>query len=420
MRAYVLLLALGLVAGVTAPASAQWSRITALPARDVFCVRTRADTIAAGVDTALFVSTDAGATWHQSAKPVAGVSVISAAWILNHRLYIGTFGQGVFVSDNLGATWQAFNQGLVGGAFDSQLDIADFEQRGDSLFVATEGSSVFVRRLSGVDTWHLFGNAFEANEDPNVTDLALGGAGNTRLFACAGVNGDAFDRDPGAADWTVSTFHNGPLVPGLFAQSALWSGSRWVVGTNAGVFRSPTGQDSWTPAATAFPAMKQSTLALRDHVLFIGFDFNNDFSLSQSLDDGNTWLPIETVPNSFVYQLATEGGDLYAGRSDGLWFRSVAFVSVGGDGAHELRFAPIGRQPVHDSAVFHFELPEKGAVAIDVFDVAGRRTPGRIEGVLAAGSHDVTWNTSDLAPGVYMARLSTMNGSRTARFACAH
>jgi len=131
-------------------------------------------------------------------------------------------------------------------------------------------------------------------------------------------------------------------------------------------------------------------------------------------------LPIETVPNSFVYQLATEGGDLYAGRSDGLWFRSVAFVSVGGDGAHELRFASIGRQPVHDSAVFHFELPEKGAVAIDVFDVAGRRTPGRIEGVLAAGSHDVTWNTSDLAPGVYMARLSTMSGSRTARFACAH
>jgi photosystem II stability/assembly factor-like uncharacterized protein len=217
MRAYVLLLALGLVAGVTAPASAQWSRVTALPARDVFCVRTRADTIAAGVDTALFVSTDAGATWHKSAKPVAGVSVVSAVWILNHRLYIGTFGQGVFVSDNLGATWQAFNQGLVGGAFDSQLDIADFEQRGDSLFVATEGSSVFVRRLSGVDTWHLFGNAFEANEDPNVTDLALGGAGNTRLFACAGVNGDAFDRDPGAADWTVSTFRNGPLVPGSSA-----------------------------------------------------------------------------------------------------------------------------------------------------------------------------------------------------------
>ena len=420
MRVYVLLLALGFVAGVAAPARAQWSRVTALPARDVFSVRSRVDTIAAGVDTAVFVSTDAGVTWRKSAKPAAGVSQVGAVFVLNHRLYAGTFGQGVFVSDNLGATWQAFNQGLVGGAFDSQLDIVDFEQRGDSLFTATAGSGVFVRRLSGVDTWHLFGGAFEANQAANVTDLALGGTNNLRLFAVAGINGNAFDRDPGAADWTASTFLNGPLVPGVDGETAIWSGSRWVVGTIAGVFLSPTGQDSWTKATTAFPLMKQSTLALRDHVLFIGFDFNNNFSLSQSLDDGNTWLPIETVNNSFVYQLATQGAELYAGRSDGLWFRSVDFLSVGGDGAHGLRFAPIGRQPVHDSAVFHFELPQTGAVAIDVFDVAGRRTPGRIAGVLAAGSHDVSWDTSGLAPGVYMARLSTTGGSRSARFAHVH
>src|SRR5215472_8447754 len=158
MRAFVMLLVCGLLAGVAAPASAQWIRVGALPARDVFCVRSKADTIAAGVDTALFVSTDAGATWRRSSKPVAGISEVVAVWILNHRLYVGTFGQGVFVSDDLGATWQAFSQGLVGGAFDSQLDVEDFEQRGDSLFAATAGSGVFVRRLSGLDTWHLFGD----------------------------------------------------------------------------------------------------------------------------------------------------------------------------------------------------------------------------------------------------------------------
>lgn len=420
MRAFVLLLVCGLGAGLAAPASAQWIRVGALPARDVFCIRSVGDTIAAGVDTAVFVSTNAGVTWRRSSKPTPGVTLIGAVLIRNHRLFAGTFGQGVFVSDDLGTTWQAFNQGLVGGAFDSQLDISDFEVRGDSIMVATAGSGVFVRRLSVADTWHLFGDAFEPNQAANVSDLALGGPTNVRLFACAGINGQAFDRDPGAADWTVSTFRNGPLVPGLDAESALWTGTRWVVGTIGGVFLSPTGQDSWTLASTAFPIMKQSTLALAGRSVFIGFDFNNNFSLSVSLDDGNTWIPVETVPNTFVYRLATQGGELYAARSDGLWVRSAGTVSVGGEGGAELQFALAGAQPVHDSARFHFALPRAGAVAIEVFDLAGRRAAGRIEGVFLAGTHDVSVDTRSLASGMYLARLSSTGASRTARFTCVH
>jgi len=415
VRALVLLFAFGLCAGLAAPASAQWIRVGALPARDVFSVRTRVDTIVAGVDTAVFVSTNAGATWQRSAKPVAGVSVITAVFLLNHRLYAGTFGQGAFVSDNLGATWQAFNQGLVGGAFDSQLDITDFEVRGDSLFAGTAGAGVWVRRISGLDTWHTFGDVFDPNQAANLADLAVG---NGRLFACAGVNGQAFDRDPGALDWTVSTFRNGPLVPGLFAQSALFTGTRWVVGTNSGVFLSPTGQDAWTPSNTLFPVAKNSFLAAHGHALFIGFDVDNNFSLSMSLNDGTTWTPIETVNNVFDYQLAVQGDFLYAARSDGLWFRSET-VSVG-DEPHELSFALAGRQPVRESARFHFELPRADAVSIEFFDVQGRRAAAGIEGVMAAGAHDVSLDTRRLAPGMYLARLTTQDASRTARFACVH
>jgi len=421
VRALVLLLAFGLCAGLAAPASAQWIRVGALPASDVFCVRSRADTIVAGVDTAVFVSTNAGATWLRSSKPASGV-IINAVLMLNHRLYAGTFAagafpvnQGVFVSDDLGVTWKAFNEGLVGGVFDSQLDIADFEVRGDSLVLATEGAGVWVRRISGVDTWHTFGDAFEPNQAANVVDLALG---NSRLFACAGANGQAFARDPGASDWTVSTFANGPLLPAVFAESAFFTGRRWVVGTNSGVFLSPTGQDSWTRSNTAFPAMKQSFFAAHGHALFIGFDFNNDFSLSMSLDDGTTWSPIETVPNAFDYQLAVQGDLLYAARSDGLWFRSET-VSVG-DEPHPLSFALSGRQPVHESARFHFELPRADAVSIEFFDLQGRRAAGRIEGVMAAGSHDVSLDTRRLAAGVYLARLTAQGASLTARFACVH
>jgi photosystem II stability/assembly factor-like uncharacterized protein len=417
VRSSVLLLALGLSAGVAAPASAQWIRVGALPASDVFSVRTQADTIVAGTDTSVFVSTNAGATWRRSSKPAPGVILIGAVLMLDRRLYAGTFGQGVLVSDDLGTTWQPFNQGLVGGLFDSQLDISDFEVRGDSLLVSTFGDGVFVRQLSVTDTWHPFGGAFELNQAANVIDLAVG---NARLFACAGDNGMAFDRDPGTRDWTVSTFANGPLVPGLEAQSAIFTGTRWVVGTNAGVFLSPSGQDAWTPSNTRF-SMKSSTLVSSGQRLFIGFDLNTDFSLSQSQDNGTTWSPVETVPNTFGYQLAVQGDLLYAGRSDGLWFRSTGTVSVGGGGEPgRLRFALAGRQPVRDAARFHFDLPRAGDVAIDVFDLAGRRAAGRIEGFRSAGSHEVTLDTSALAPGVYLARVTADGASESARMVCVH
>jgi hypothetical protein len=251
-----------------------------------------------------------------------------------------------------------------------------------------------------------------------VGDLALG---NAQLFACAGSNGIAFDRDPGDQDWTVSTFSNGPIVPGLAAQSALWTGRRWVVGTSSGVFLSPSGRDSWTTSSTNLTGMKSSALVMSGPRLFIGFDSNNNFSLSQSQDDGTTWSPVETVPNASDYQLAVQGTLLYAARSDGLWFRSAGTVSVGGGGEPgRLRFAVSGRQPVRESARLHFELPQAGAVAIEVFDVAGRRAANRIEGSLSAGTHDVTLDTRGLAPGVYQARLTADGASETARLVCVH
>ena len=76
-------------------------------------------------------------------------------------------------------TWgrrgSAFNQGLVGGILDSQLDISALEVRGDSLYAGTFGAGVYVRGLSGVSTWSHFGEEFEPNQMSNVNDVvALG------------------------------------------------------------------------------------------------------------------------------------------------------------------------------------------------------------------------------------------------------
>ncbi len=405
-------LALALLA-VASPVGAQWSQVPELPTSNVFSVRVSGDTILAGVDTCVFISTDAGAGWKRSAKPVAGVTSIQALLMRNGRLYAGTFGQGVFVSDDLGDTWQAFSQGLVGGVLNSQLFLSDFVVRGDSLFGATLGAGVYMRGLASADTWHHFGEEFEPNQASNVDGLALGG---TRLMAAAGGNGTVLFRDPGDADWTVSELGNIGLLPGIQARAAVFTGTGWVVGTNTGIFHSVGGQEPWSFTDLGLGPMGNEAFATRGHRLFAAFDTPLAAVIEHSGDDGATWEPLESLPLVFVYKLAMSGDELYAGRADGLWRRSTATVSVPGGGERgRLRFALAGPQPAHDVVRLRFELPQAGLASIDVFDVSGRRVADVTRGTWSAGAHEVAWDAHDFGPGVFEARLTAPGAHEVVR-----
>lgn len=409
------LVVLGLCAAAV-PASAQWTRELALPQARVFGIYAVGDTILAGTDTCVFVSTDAGASWRASSKPRSDVFAIESVHLRNGHLYAGTAGQGVFTSDDLGVTWQGFNQGLVGGLFDSQLQIADLEVRGDNLYAATLGAGVYVRSLAGAGTWAPFGAVFEPNQASNVNALAVGG---TRLFAAAGGNGDVYFRDPGDAEWTQSWLDNVGLEPGLQAQGAVWTGSGWVVGTNVGTFRSLAGESPWTFSGPSVGALTQTAFALRGGLVFAAFDRLTVVYIAQSGDDGATWQLLDTLPAVFVYEMAVAGNELWAARADGLWRRSTETASVpAAGGPSGLRFALAGAQPAGDVVRFRFELPEPGSASIEVFDVTGRRAAERVQGSWPAGAHELSWSARDLAPGVYQARLSA--GGRSAAVRLVH
>jgi hypothetical protein len=247
----------------------------------------------------------------------AGVTAIRDEWVRNGRLYAGTFGQGVFVSDDLGDTWQAFNQGLVGGLFDSQLFISDLLVRGDSLYAATSGAGIYVRNLTA-GTWHHFGAQFEPNSASNTNCIAAGGA---RLLVGAGFNGMVFFRDPGDADWTRSWLDNVGAAPGLAALAAAWTGTGWIVGANTGVFRSTSGQEPWTFVELNLGTLFIASFATRGHEVFAAFGNGGQTVIAHSVDDGATWPVLESQSGVFVNRLAIGDSELYAGRLDGLWRR---------------------------------------------------------------------------------------------------
>jgi hypothetical protein len=399
---------LALMLSGAAPASAQWSRVTEVPVTQVFSVWSRGDTIAAGADTAVYLSTDAGVSWKTSTKPVAGVGAIDAVRMRNGRLYAGTFGQGVFVSDDRGTTWNAFNQGLTGGVLNSQLSVSALAVRGDSLVAATEGAGVWVRNLAATSVWQPFGSVFSPNQADNVSSADLGG---TRLIASAGGNGMVFFRDPGDADWTVSNLDNIGIHAGVLAREAVWTGTGWVVGTNAGLFHSVAGQEPWTRVDPGLGSIDNMTFATAGHHLFVAIDLPAAAVIEESDDDGASWPIGEFQSGVFVLKMAVGGGSVYAARGDGLWRRPVGIASVPEAGRPSaLRFAVSGPQPFRDHVGLRFELSSPSHVTIEVFDVQGRKTAVGLAGDWPSGAHEVRLDTRELRPGIYAARLSA-NGA---------
>lgn len=303
----------------TSPAAAQWSRVLDVPVSNIVSVWANGDTIAAGADSVVHVSADAGATWKQSATVAAGAISIRAVGVRKGRLYAGTFGQGVFVSDDWGDTWLGFNQGLAGGLFNSHLFISDLLVHGDVLYAATSGAGIYVRDLTA-GTWRHFGEELERNSASNTNGIAAAG---TRLLVSAGANGMVFFRDPGDPDWTRSWLNNTGVVPGLAALSAAWTGKGWVVGANTGVFRSALGQEPWAFVDLGLGTVFIASFAKRGGELFAAFGNGGATVIARSADDGAAWQVLDTQPAVFVNRVAISGNDLYAGRLDGLWRRST-------------------------------------------------------------------------------------------------
>jgi hypothetical protein len=329
------------------------------------------------------------------------------------RLWCGTFGQGVFTSTNLGASWQPFSQGLAGGLFNSHLYITDFERRGDWLYASTDGAGIFRLNLLVLDAWSAFNTNLVGSAGGSVPNFAQGGA---RLVCANGGNGYVFHNDEGDPDWTESPLNNNGISVGLQASDVAWTGSAWLVAAQPGVFRSTGGESPWTLAGHGLSTRLDGRLAVAPGRVFAAFNSLSATTYLVSLSDGAAWTALETFPQ-YSYELGVRGTTLWAARSDGLWRRDVSTVDVAPPPptSRALSLAPLGAQPARGEVRLRFTLPVAGRATLTIHDVRGRLVARLVDGEFAAGAHEATWSGHGVVPGVYLARLETPAGERIAR-----
>ena len=69
--------------------------------------------------------------------------------------------------------------------------------------------------------------------------------------------------------------------------------------------------------------------------------------------------------------------------------------------------------PFNPSTVITFELPAASSVELKVFDITGREVATLLNETRTAGTHQVRFDASDLASGMYLYRLKTANNTLT-------
>jgi hypothetical protein len=249
---------------------------------------------------------------------------------------------------------------------------------------------------------------------------AIGIAPSDPEYRYVAVNGGVmwYSHD-GGATWTPSGgttgghyFHGHGITVSPTNPLIAWvSGSGY---SGPGVYKTTDGGATWTPMGDGLPSTMVFEIALDNpaqQTLYAAteagpYEYDNGTGTWVSIRGLDapltTYWDVESVPELGVMRFATYGR--------GIWDYTpgeIVDVATAPPAARfDVRLAPM---PARTRATVSFSLDAAGEVAIDVFDLAGRRVVRPVTAAFEAGAHDVpldlTQHGRNLEAGVYFVRV---------------
>ena len=115
---------------------------------------------------------------------------------------------------------------------------------------------------------------------------------------------------------------------------------------------------------------------------------------TMSAESGQLSVPVEIANPLYGYRVyITPIGKMVANEQE--------FETVPG----EFSLAQNYPNPFNPNTVISYQLPENSEVSLKVFDMLGREVATLVDGRMSAGTHQVSFNASNLASGMYVYRL---------------
>jgi len=257
----------------------------------------------------IFRSEDRGATWTKSGEGVTDPFILCMTTTQDGTVYAGTFRGGVFRSRDQGKTWQAVNEGF------KLHEIKALLATGDSLYAGTANGAYRLDPNGG--RWSVVTSGLD---DILVHTLAKSSDGT--LFA--GTSGKGVFRFKGhSAGWTRMEHglkdHEGMVENFIRVLTIDPEGGIFAGTFDGGVFRSTDGGVTWRSISRALPNDSIRGIVFNSRGLFVA----TGQGIFKTTDKGRQWIPLNKGLTSMATQVLIESGSgaLYVGTNAGA-FRS--------------------------------------------------------------------------------------------------
>lgn len=387
----------------------QWTKATGLESGSVSCLARGTRFLYAGTpDRGVFRSADSGASWIAVNSGLTNPTIFSLA-AGGDYLLAGTYGSGVFVSTNGGESWAAANDGLT-NLYIYSLAVRDSEFLAgtvEGIFRSTDRGTVWTPANAGIT-------------DNSIRVLAVI---DSNLFAGT-LGGGAFRTRDAGKGWT--SVSNG--LTDLYLQTFAACGHYLFTGTYGGLFRSNNAGLSWSmvdvsippgpsPAKTVLKDKTVYALAAHGTKLFVGSWLAGVLLTG---DYGATWTTVNAgLPAVSVYAIVTDGTYLVVGTyGSGIWRRPVA--EMGGSTTDPVGSEPTALtleqnypNPFNPRTTIRYSLPAASQVSLALYNTLGEMVAEILNADQQAGDHEVQFDGTGLASGIYFYRLSVGGQKQT-------
>ncbi|WP_455244231.1 ligand-binding sensor domain-containing protein [Petrachloros mirabilis] len=257
----------------------------------------------------MFRSDDRGASWKKSGNGVTDPFILSLVTANDGSVYVGTFRGGAFRTKDQGVSWQAVNGGLKRKEIKTLLAVGE---------VIYAGTADGVYRLNAAgDHWTVVTTGLS-----DVLVHALAQSSDGTLYA--GTSGKGVLRfKANTTGWVRMRKglkdHEGMVENFVRVLTIDPDGSIYAGTFDGGVFRSTDGGTSWRPISRALPNDSIRGILFNARGLFVA----TGHGIFKTLDKGRQWVPLNKGLTSKSIQVLVESdaGSLYAGTNAGA-FRS--------------------------------------------------------------------------------------------------
>jgi hypothetical protein len=341
-----------------------------------------------------------------------------------------------------GRTWTFFEPDSD-GSDNMDVSIVKINPYGDTLWTRSFGrdSTIIVQAPWGPDTnavnfWDGAAAIVSSGVDGNFVlagKTMLNGSSNSQMWLLkVSANGDSlWSQTYGGAAWDeataiIRTPDQGYLLAGRTQSSGAGSSDMYLVKVNSTGLQQatfPYGGTGWDEANAIIPsgtgyliAGTTASFGNGSADMWLQKISSNGDSLWSHTYGGIFWEGAASVIT------AADGGYLLAGGTssfgsgiDDLWLVKAAGPTPPGlpvlpeserPMAMTYRLNPSRPNPFNAATILSYDLQTASQVRLKIYDTAGRMVTSLVDGWRQAGSHEVTFDASHLAAGVYLANVT--------------